>query len=143
MSQRMHSTTTSPGEAAVDGLLNGLLAGLAMLAFLLVAGLLAGSPTLQTIQSLGWEKGSAPFAGVFAHLAVASFYGLLWGPAWRWLHRHSALPSWMLGVAYGILLFLLAQSLVHTLPAPLQVLNANLLLAAHCVYGFTLGAASR
>ena len=63
MSQRTHSTSISPGEAAVDGLLNGLLAGLAMLAFLLVAGLLAGGPTLQTLQAFGWERGGAPFAG--------------------------------------------------------------------------------
>lgn len=142
MSQRTHSSI-STGEAAVDGLLNGLLAGLAMLAFLLVAGLLTGGPTLQTLQSLGWERGSAPFAGVFAHLAVACFYGLLWGPIWRWLHRHSALPGWMLGTGYGILLFALAQSLVQTLPPPLQVLNGSLLLAAHSVYGFVLGSASR
>jgi hypothetical protein len=142
MSQRMHSTT-SPGEAAVDGLLNGLLAGLAMLAFLLIAGLLTGSPTLQTLQSLGWEQGGTPLAGVFAHLAVASFYGLLWGLIWRWLHRHSTLPGWMLGTAYGILLFAMTQSLANTLPAPLQVLNSSLLLAAHCVYGVTLGSASR
>lgn len=143
MSQRTHSTSISPGEAAVDGLLNGLLAGLAMLAFLLVAGLLAGGPTLQTLQSFGWERGGAPFAGVFAHLAVASFYGLLWGPIWRWLHRRSALPGWMLGTAYGILLFALAQSLAQTLPSQLQVLNSGLLLAAHSVYGFVLGLASR
>ncbi len=138
MSQRAQSTK-SMSEAAVDGLLSGMLAGVAMLVFLVIGGMIIGSTTLETLQSLGSEQGGVPFAGFFAHLGIASFYGLLWGPAWRWLRRYSTLPGWVLGMFYGILLFILAQSLVQTLPAPLQELNDTLMLAAHCVYGVVLG----
>ena len=131
------------GEAAVEGLLRGIAAGVAMLGFLLVAGLVIGEAERQTIFAAAPDLAAAPVSSLFAHLAVASFYGLLWGPAWRWLSRRSALPAWMAGMAYGIVLFVLAQSLAQALPLPLQQLSSGVMLAAHTFYGFVLGVLSR
>lgn len=149
MSQRTPlSTKASPGEAAAEGLLRGMVAGLAMLAFLLVAGLLTGSGAWEAVQSVGSLFVGSNLAGfplyeVFTHLAVASFYGLLWGPAWRWIKGHAALPGWMAGMVYGVILFVLAQSLAQSLPLPMQRMDGNLILAAHVFYGFVLGGLSR
>jgi hypothetical protein len=144
MAERARSfTSLSTSEAAVEGLLRGIAAGIAMLAFLLVTGLVMGDPERQTILAAGGELAASPVTSLFAHLAVASFYGLLWGPAWRWISRHSALPAWMAGMAYGIVLFVLAQSLAQALPLPLQQLSSGVMLAAHSFYGFVLGALSR
>jgi hypothetical protein len=144
MSERARSSTShSPGEAAVEGLLRGMAAGIAMLGFLLVAGLLVGDSGRQAIQAASGELTASPVTVLFAHLAVASFYGLLWGPAWRWINRHSALPAWMAGMAYGIVLFVLAQSLAQALPLPLQQMSSGVMLSAHTFYGFVLGALSR
>lgn len=144
MSQRTRfSATGSTGEAAVEGLLRGMAAGIAMFGFLLVAGLTLGEPGQQAILAAGAELAASPLAGMFTHLAVASFYGLLWGPAWRWTSRHSALPAWMAGMAYGIVLFVLAESLAQALPLPLQQMDSGVMLAAHTFYGFVLGTLSR
>jgi hypothetical protein len=144
MSERARSSTNhSPAEAAVEGLLRGMAAGIAMLGFLLAAGLVMGEAERQTILAASGELTMSPVTGLFAHLAVASFYGLLWGPAWRWISRHSALPAWMAGMAYGIVLFVLAQSLAQALPLSLQQLSSGVMLAAHTCYGFVLGALSR
>lgn len=90
-----------------------------------------------------WPLDGLTLIGLFGHLAVASFYGLLWGPAWRWSRRYVSLPGWMLGMAYGIILFMLAQSLAQALPSPLQRLDSSTMLAAHACYGWVLGALSR
>ena len=142
MSQHLQNTAhPSLGDTAAAGLLNGILAGAAMLAFLAAADLLLGNA--QAVQSLGIASPAAPFVELFVHLAVASVYGVLWGAAWRWLRYGCALPGWLLGLAYGSILFVLAQSLVPTLPGAFQQTPVGLLLAAHSVYGLALGGLSR
>ena len=142
------STKTSTGEAAAEGLLRGMVAGVAMLASLLLAGLVMGGTQWEAVLAIsplldGSDLAALPLSGIFTHLAVASFYGLLWGPAWRWIKQYSALPAWMAGMAYGIILFVLAQSLAQALPLSLQQMDGSTILAAHAVYGFVLGGLSR
>ena len=121
MSQRTRfSATGSTGEAAVEGLLRGMAAGIAMLGFLLVAGLILGEPERQAILAAG------------AELAAS-----------RWISQISALPAWMAGMAYGIVLFVLAESLAQALPLPMQQMDSGVMLAAHTCYGFVLGTLSQ
>lgn len=143
MSQQLRNTTKPTlGDTAASGLLHGIAAGVVMLVFLASADLLLGNA--QAVGRLAAVPiPAAPVADLFIHLCVASVYGVVWGAAWRWLRYGCALPNWLLGLAYGSLLFVLAQSLAPTLPAAFQQASAGLLLTAHSVYGLVLGGLSR
>ena len=143
MSQQLRNITKPTlGDTAATGLLHGIAAGVAMLAFLISADLLLGNA--QAVGRLAAVPfPAAPLADLFIHLGVAAVYGVLWGAAWRWLRYGCALPNWLLGFAYGILLFVLAQSLEPTLPAAFQQASSGLLLTAHSIYGLVLGGLSR
>ena len=142
--QSLPNTKSSWGDAAVDGLISGVAAGLLMAVFLLGAGGLAG---------LGWEAvlrqfdpgvTPSPLTGAVTHLAVSGVYGILFASLWRPLGRfRGALPAWLAGLVYGVLLWLLAATITGARAGqgggwlagipPLQ------LAVAHLVYGLCLG----
>lgn len=130
-------------DAVIDGLLSGLAAGLAMLAYLLVTGLIDGNSLLSVI-NLFYPAGQdiRPLASVLLHLGVSSIYGVLYGLILRSvLSRVAArVPAWLLGMVYGLLLYLLAHYLL--LPgsgSALQQLPPWQFASAHLLYGAVLG----
>lgn len=68
----------SAGDAAVDGLLAGVMAGVAKGFFLVLAGFLAGSSWQEVLIRLD-PQASSGLRGMLAHLAVAGIYGALFG----------------------------------------------------------------
>lgn len=130
------------GDAAVDGLLAGGGAGLAMVAYLFVASLVIGTNWWMVLSHFDPGPEGSPVTGMLTHLAVAGVYGVLFGlVAWftprRWRRR---LPGWLMGVAYGLLLWLLAQTvLLPGANSPLQTFPTLHFALGHVVYGLVLG----
>jgi hypothetical protein len=131
------------GDMAVDGLLAGILGGLAMAVYLILSGFFNGlSPTV-TLGRFDPSSGGAWLPGTLAHLAVSAVYGVIFAllfalPFRRWpgLRRF----GWLVGLAYGLLLMALAQGVL--LPAagsPLLQIGAIHLALAHALYGVILG----
>ena len=144
MTERKYVITrkATVGDAAVDGLLAGGGAGLAMAVYLLVVSLMSGMAWSALLGRFDPSPQNAPLTGALAHLAVAGVYGVLFGlAAWftprRWRRR---LPGWLMGLAYGLLLWLLAQTVL--LPGanlPLQTFPRLHFALGHAVYGLVLG----
>ncbi|RLT45069.1 MAG: hypothetical protein DWI57_01730, partial [Chloroflexi bacterium] len=56
--------------------------------------------------------------------------------------RLVAAPVWLVGLAYGLLLFLLAQGFFLVGPTPLTGIPPLQFVIAHAIYGLTLGLSS-
>lgn len=131
------------GETAVDGLLAGLAAGVAMTLFLLGAGLLGGTAPAVLLGYFDPAGEGNWLNGLLGHLAVSAVYGvgfaLLRGGVVRlWL----AAPrySWLLGVVYGLVLWGLARGVGLTaVDSPLHQIAPLVFALAHLVYGAVLG----
>lgn len=134
------------GDAAVAGLLHGLAAGLVMALFLAAAGLSRGQSLADTMAAFTISDQPAvsnALAGLLGHLAVAGVYGLVWGLAWRTIGRRLAVPAWLGGLVYGLLLWGIAQVVMRSVGSSLAQIAPWALLAGHGVYGLLLGVLSR
>ncbi len=132
----------SAGDAAAAGLLHGLAAGLAMAVVFVLAGLLRGQRPAETLAAFilnGQPVASNALTGLLGHLAVAGVYGLIWGLAWRVIGRRTAIPAWLGGLVYGLLLWGVAQLLVRSIGASLAAIAPWALLVGHLIYGAVLG----
>lgn len=124
------------GDAAVDGLLGGMVAGLAMLAVLLAAGWLTGSTAAAVLAGFSPAGASIFLTGLLLHLATSAVYGLIYATATRWTRGRL---WWAAGPAYGLLLWLLARTILLPLAGTdLSPLPPAVFLAAHLVYGLVL-----
>jgi hypothetical protein len=134
----------STGDRAVTGLLQGMLAGIIMLAYLLIVGLFIGIGPAALLGSFNpdivFDPGeqAAPIQGFLLHLGISGVYGAVFGIFIRWRPRWT--PRWLLGIVYGALLLLLARSIV--LPAGelgfLEIPSVHFIIA-HILYGTVLG----
>ena len=137
------------GEAAVEGLLAGSMAGAAMLAYLIVIGLAAGDGSAvahHVVEVVGrFDPGASgsPLIGLLAHLAVAGVYGALFGGGWRlapFRRRFDRRLSPVCGLAYGLALWALAQGVLLPLwGSALRAVPPVHFAVAHALYGLTLG----
>lgn len=135
----------SASDAAVDGLLSGVAAGLGMAAYLALAMLVSGYNPLTTLALFAPDPPSGPLVGLLAHLAVSGIYGVLFGVGYAALLRRPAYnpPAWLhaaIGGAYGLLLLLTGWTLI--LPATgsqLQQIPLLHLAIGHLLYGALLG----
>ena len=126
------------GDRAVSGLLSGFTGGLVMAVIIVLVGLVAGDSWLETINRFNPFGQGSPVQGVLLHLGVSAVYGIVFGLLLPILPRR--LPAWLAGLAYGLLLFGLAQLVI--LPGTgsgLAGLPLWGLAAAHGVYGLVLG----
>ena len=133
----------SLGDTAVDGLLAGIGAGLVMALFLLLIGLLNGDSATAVFGRFDPGQNQQWLTGLVIHLAVSSIYGIVFGllylvlirirPSWERL-------SWLLGLAYGLLLYGVVQMALATgIDSGLVQFTAVTLLIAHAIYGLVLG----
>jgi uncharacterized membrane protein YagU involved in acid resistance len=137
-----HSTT---GDAAVEGLFSGMIAGIAMVVYLLLAGLTFGEEPLAMLSHFGGSGGSTALVGLLLHLGVSGVYGIVFALICQLTARRRGFrPTlWLVGVvggAYGLILWFLAQSIL--LPAtssPLMAIPGGHLLVAHLIFGIFLG----
>lgn len=136
MTPLLKSKTT--GDAAVDGLLAGLVAGVVMAGYLLITGVIGGDDLGLILGRFAPGGPTTPIAGALSHLAVAGIYGAVFGMLARFVPNR--VPPWGAGVGYGLLLFVLAQYafLPGTGSALLEVSPVHFGIA-HLLYGGMLG----
>lgn len=133
------SSTSNAGDAAVGGLFQGLLAGLVMAGYLLIASLLQGIGPGELWSRFAGPP-SSPWTGVLTHLAVSAIYGVIWGLLWRLLHRMlPRVPAWVAGPVYGLVLLLIAQAAISTLYPLMMDIGVVHRTVAHLIYGLVLG----
>jgi hypothetical protein len=114
-----------------------------MALFVVMAGWLAGTPPLTTLAYFDPAQTGSWLTGLLAHLAVSAIYGVVFGLLLGVVGRIR--PSlvhwgWLLGLGYGLMLWVLAMALVVTaVGAPLAQIPAWQFGLAHLVYGLALG----
>ena len=142
-SQLLIQTSSSTGDAAVDGLFGGAVAGVMMAIYLVVIGSVAGGSLAATLSIFDLGQGSSPVRGALVHLAISTIYGVVFGLGQRLIgHGH---PVWrgytvIIGLAYGLLLWVMTQiAFAGGLNVPLSNLPIVHFAAAHALYGLTLG----
>lgn len=144
--QRIERRELSAGDAAVEGLFSGMLAGIVMAGYLIAAGLWLGEMPGEVLARFAPEGAPAALPGFLMHLAVSGVYGLLFGlicqitaQRWKW-----APPAWQAGIAggvFGLALFFFAQTVI--LPGTSSALSEFVpvhFALAHLIYGASLGA---
>jgi hypothetical protein len=136
---------SSLGEAAVDGLFAGMMAGVVMAFTLLAAGWIDGQEGMDAYFFIPVGATSEPTLGVFSHMAVSGVYGVAFGLVnylllVKWLKHTSPGSSALLGLIYGVVLWSIAALvLLPGSASPMQDLPAAILMTAHLVYGLVLG----
>ena len=136
---------STAGDAAVEGLFGGMIAGIAMAVYLMLAGLTFGQGPLDLLNSFGGNGGSTPLVGLLLHLGVSGVYGIVFALICRLTARRMGLKPalWLVGLSggiYGSLLWILAQTIL--LPAtssPLTAIPSGHFLLAHLIFGISLG----
>ena len=131
------------GDTEVDGLLAGILAGLAMAIYLILSSFFNGTSPAVTLGRFDPSLQGSWLAGSLAHLAVSGVYGVIFAllyalPARRWssLRRF----GWLFGLAFGLILLALARGvLLPAASSPLLQIGTLHLVLAHAVYGLLLG----
>lgn len=136
--KQANPATKSLGDLAVDGLLQGLTAGVIMLAFLVGAELVEGVAPAAVLSRFGLPGSATPLTGLLGHLAVSAVLGVVWGVLYGSLLRRTPLPAWVLGAAYGLALYAGATLFVVSVTG-LAAFAPWALLTAHVLYGVTLG----
>ena len=131
----------STGDAAVNGLFNGILGGLAMAAVIVIFSLLAGKG-LGYLAYFSTGTPVLPLLGLVMHLGVSSIYGMLYGLGRQWarLDRLTRLPAWLAGLVYAMGLWVFAVTLL--LPATkalILTLPWVVFFTGHIAYGLVLG----
>lgn len=132
----------SLGDTAVDGLLSGMAAGVAMAAYLLVSGLLSGEGVAGVLGRFDLTAEQSALTGGLLHLATSAIYGLVFALVLRFARgRWPDAPraSWALGIVYGLALFGLAWLWFVPAGSPLRGLGAANFAVAHALYGAVLG----
>ncbi len=131
-------STTKIGDAAVDGLLAGLGAGVLMALVLALSGLFGGAGIAGTLALFTPFGSPGPLAGAISHLAVSAIYGAVFGVLYAPLRGR--LPAWVAGSGYGVLLYLVARlALLPGTGSALIAIPPAIFLAAHLLYGLGLG----
>jgi hypothetical protein len=143
MNTRTAASQTAPvsrlGSAAVDGLIAGAAAGIAMLGWLLITSGDAPADLLNRFTGAGMQP--SPLTGAVGHLAVSAIYGMIFTMAWSVLRLPPRRAVRVIGaVVYGLALLTAAEWVI--LPAvesPLLALPALHWGIAHAIYGMVLG----
>ena len=131
------------GDAAIDGLFAGIVAGLAMTLLLLVIGALSGDSLVTVLERFDPVGSYNLVAGLLTHLAVSTIYGAIFGLLFLALVRLwpvSMRHGWLTGLAYGLILYAIAQVGISAgADTGLADYSAAVLLLAHVVYGVVIG----
>jgi hypothetical protein len=142
-SQPLIRARSSIGDAAVDGLLNGVAAGIVMAMYLILIGVVTGGGVTTILSAFDLGQGTSPVRGVLIHLAVAAIYGIVFSLLYRLLGRRKSIGrsgNVMIGLAYGLLLWLITQIAFATgINVALSSLPTAHLAVAHAIYGAVLG----
>ena len=142
-SQPLIRARSSIGDAAVDGVLHGVEAGIVMALYLIVIGMVTGAGLAATLSAFDLGQGTSPVRGALIHLAVSAIYGMLFSLLYRLIGRSRSIGrggSLIVGLVYGLLLWLITQiAFAAGINVALSSLPAVHLALAHVIYGAMLG----
>ncbi len=142
-SQPLIRVRSSVGDAAVDGLLHGMIAGVAMAIYLILIDVVIGTSLAATLSAFDLGQGTSSLRGALIHLAVAAIYGMVFSLIYRLIGRSRTIgrgASVIVGLAYGLLLWSITQfAFAVGISVALNSLPALHLAVAHLVYGALLG----
>lgn len=130
-------------DALINGLFSGVIAGLVMLTFLVASGLLSGGEIIATLERISVPgQPPNPVSNIFLHLGVSAVYGALYGLIVHQIPagRKTALGRLAVGLVYGMLLYLLAITvLIPGSQSVLAEIPTAVFASAHALYGLVLG----
>ena len=117
MSQKTIQTQKNKtmGDTAVDGLLAGILAGLGMAVYLVLAGLLTGIAPAMMLGRFDPKQAGNWLTGSVVHLAMSGVSGIIFALLfWGLMRLRPSLArwGWLLGLAYGLVLWALARGIM-------------------------------
>lgn len=142
-SQPLIKVRSSSGDAAVDGLLHGVGAGIVMAIYLMGINLLMGTGVAATLSAFDLGEGTSPVRGALIHLAVAAIYGMLFSLIYRLIGRGRSIGrggNSAIGLGFGLLMWLITQlAFAAGINVALSSLPAAHFAVAHGVYGLMLG----
>lgn len=127
------------GNTAVDGLIAGSAAGVAMFAYLLVT--VGDAPADLLARFTGAGQQASPLLGAVTHLAVCMIYGMIFALIWRAAKGSNRLV-WRLigGLIYAGILFIISVGvLLPAVQSPILDLPTLHWGIAHAIYGLMLG----
>jgi hypothetical protein len=143
MSKTQARSERGLGDTAVDGLLAGLVAGVGMAIYWVIAGFLLGKGLAEMLGLFDPALAGNGLTGTLAHLAVSAIYGAVFGLVMMGLGkiRPSLFTmSWLMGLVYGLVLLGMARGVLLTaVDSPLLQVTAVHFAIAHVVYGLVLG----
>ena len=131
------------GTLAADGLIYGLVGGIAMFIslalFALFTSITPGSP----IEIFSVEGVASPWQGLLGHLSISATYGALFGaliwPIISYLVSREIF-IWLAGLLFAAILLLVAQIVVFpTTSSPVETFPIWQWAFAHGIYGLILG----
>ena len=102
----------SVGDVAVDGLLSGVVAGVAAALYLVIIGLFSGETIHSTLGRFDPQVAGNAILGIFVHLGMSAVYGGLFAVLYRPIRRRmptSPVLNLVIGLIYGIILMLVAE----------------------------------
>jgi hypothetical protein len=143
MSDSMPHKRFNVGDAAVEGLLNGIVGGLVMAITLTIFSLINGDEPAALFSRFATGDNVSPAAGALLHLAVSGVYGMVFGVialkfsfVQRWLPRFGSL----IGLGYGLILWAAGSFILLPATGSRLLLIPSLFFGvAHLVYGIVLG----
>jgi len=128
----------SLSEMAVEGLFAGIVAGIAMLVYLVISGLLIGEAASVMPGRFSIQVPPNPLQGALLHMAVSGIYGMLFGIIWRFVGGR--ISCWVAAMLYALAIYLLAIFvLLPGARSPLLDIAPIHFAIAHLVYGLSLG----
>jgi len=136
-------TKRTVGDAAIDGLLAGIGAGVLMVLLLLAAGLLNGDAPAEVIGRFDPARSNNLATGLLTHVAVSAVYGTIFGLLFLALVRLRpglARFGLLAGLLYSLVLYAIASGAIWAgVDSGLAHFPAVVLLLAHAVYGVVIG----
>jgi hypothetical protein len=145
-SQTRSARRVQIGDAAVDGLIDGVLAGLALALYLVLADWMNGGVPLAVLTGFDLNQWSSPLRGLALHLTLAAIYGAIFSIVRGVIVQRWPLGRWAsgaIGLGYGLLLWWIAPWVLPAgVAALLRAVTGIDFLIAHVIYGISLGTLS-
>ena len=142
----MDKTDTFPdnkSSLAVDGVIFGVVAGVAMFLSLMVLALFSGQAPGVVLARFSGGGSTSPLFGLLGHLGVSAIYGVLFGVLiWPVLMRFSPgkISAVLAGILYAGFLVLLAQiAILPGMNSSLSQIPFWQWALGHGIYGLVLG----
>lgn len=130
------------GDVAVDGLLSGVVAGVAAALYLVIIGLFSGETFHSILGRFDPQQTGNAILGIFVHLGMSAVYGGLFAVLYRPIRRRmptSPVLNLVIGLIYGIILMLVAELVFNSgIESALDDISKIQFALFHIIFGLVL-----